>query len=147
MAPVAAKTSVSPLVWELNASNGLWGDISAVEHRACVMMAASGFPVNAQYLWCGDTGANRTLFRDTKDFVPDTLKPADLTITVAKAGITMKATAVGDCDLHTFDQHGRPYTIRLKDVLYVPGAAKNLLSLTSLGEQGYQYIHSANNPA
>ena len=58
----------------------------------------------------------------------------------------MKATAIGDCDLHTFDQHGKPYTLRVKDVLYVPGAAKNLLSLTNLGEQGYQYIHSANNP-
>jgi hypothetical protein len=105
-------------------------------------LAASGFPVNAQYLWFGDTGANRTLSGDTKDFVPDTLKPADLVISVAKAGVTMRATAIGDCDLHTFDQHGKPYTLRMKDVLYVSGAAENLLSLTTLGDQGYQYIRS-----
>ncbi len=57
MSPVATKTSISPPVWELNASNGLLGDISAVKHRACIMMDLSGFPVNAQYLWCGVTGA------------------------------------------------------------------------------------------
>ena len=146
MSPTMGQPLIRSPVWELNANASLH-DLSAMEHRACVMMATSGIPVNTHYLWCGDTGANRTIAGDSKDFVPGTLKPTDLTITVAKAGITMNATAIGDCDLHTFDQHGKPYTLRCKDVLYVPGAAKNLLSLTSLGEQGYQYVHSATNPA
>jgi len=59
----------------------------------------------------------------------------------------MKATAVGDCHLHTFDQQRKPCIILCKDVLYVPGAAKNLLSLTSLGMQGYQYVHTATDPS
>jgi hypothetical protein len=95
-------------VWELNAANASLHDLSAMEHRAYVMMVTSGIPVNTHYLWCGDTG---TIASDSNDFVPGTLKPTDLTITVAKAGITMNATAIGDCDLHTFDQHGKPPTL------------------------------------
>jgi len=134
MSPTMGQPLIRSPVWELNANASLH-DLSAMEHRACVMMATSGIPVNTHYLWCGDTGANRTIAGDSKDFVPGTLKPTDLTITVAKAGITMNATAIGDCVLHTFDQHGRPYTLRCKDVLNVPGAAKNLSSLTSLGNK------------
>jgi hypothetical protein len=114
-----------PPVWELQAADHNLIDLSSMVDRTCVMMATSSIPPNTHYLWCGDTGANRTIAGDTKDFVPGTLKPADIIITVAKAGITMNATAIGDCELHTFDQHGKPYTLRCKDVLYVPGAAKN----------------------
>ncbi len=95
----------------------------------------------------GITRTNCTLPGNAKDFIPDTLKPDDLIITFAKEGITMKATVVGDCDLHSFDQHGKPQTLWLKDILYVPGAANNRLSMTSLGEYGYHYIHSSNNLA
>ncbi len=42
------------------------------------------------------------------DFVPDTLKPADLVHSVFKAGINTKAIAIED-----FDQHGKPYALRL----------------------------------
>jgi hypothetical protein len=100
------------------------------------MLATSAMPVNTHYLWYGNTGVNRTIAGDLNDFVPGSLKPADFTITVAKAGISMKATAVGECHLHTFDQAGRPCLIKCTDVLYVPGAPKNLLSLTSIGQQG-----------
>jgi hypothetical protein len=144
--PVLYPAHSLPPVWELQAADHNLIDLSSMVDRTCVMMATSSIPPNTHYLWCGDTGANRTIAGDTKDFVPGTLKPADIIITVAKAGITMNATAIGDCELHTFDQHGKPYTLRCKDVLYVPGAAKNLLSLSSLSEQGYQYVHSALNP-
>jgi hypothetical protein len=98
-------------VWKLNAANATLHDLSAMEHRACVMMAISGSPVDTYYLWCGDTGANRTIGGDSKDLVPGILKPTGFTITVAavelaKARTTMKATAIGECDLHTFEQHG-----------------------------------------
>jgi len=139
MAPTTAHVPLHDSVWELQTAGGPIPDLTALDHRASVMLAI-------HYLWCGDTGANRSIAGDLNDFVPGTLKPTDITITIAKAGITMKATAVGDCQLHTFDQHGKPCIILCKDVLYVPGAAKNLLSLTSLGMQGYQYVHTATDP-
>jgi hypothetical protein len=145
MSPTTAQP-LSSLVWELQTPGGIIPALSALDHRACVMLATSAIPVNSHYLWCGDTGANRTIAGELNDFVPGSLKPADITITVAKAGISMKATAVGECHLHTFDQHGRPCLIKCTDVLYVPGASKNLLSLTSLGHQGYQYVHTASDP-
>jgi len=58
----------------------------------------------------------------------------------------MTATGVGDCDLHVFDQHGKAAIIRLKAVLYVPGAAKNLLSTYCIGQQEYQFVCEAKNP-
>ena len=58
----------------------------------------------------------------------------------------MTATGVGDCDLHVFDQHGKPAIIHCKDVLYVPGAAKNLLSTYCLGKQGYQFVSESSSP-
>ncbi len=69
-----------------------------------------------------------------------------MTITVAKAGITMTATGVGECDIHVFDQHGHPAVIRCKDVLYVPGVAKTLLSTYCLGKYGYRFVADAANP-
>ncbi len=83
---------------------------------------------------------------DLSDFVPGTLRSIDLTVTVANAGITMTATGVGECDLHVFDQHGHPAIIRCKDVLHVPGVAKNLLSTYYLGKQEYQFVADAANP-
>ena len=58
----------------------------------------------------------------------------------------MTASGVGECDLHVFDQHGHPAVNRCKDVLYVPGVAKNLLSTYCLGKQGYQFVADAANP-
>jgi hypothetical protein len=115
-------------------------------------VSASAYLVNAgedlhtHLRWCNDSGANRHISGDLSDFIPGSVRAINLTITVAKAGITMAATGVGDCDLHVFDQHGKAATIRLKDVLYVPGAAKNLLSTYCLGQQGYQFVADAVNP-
>ncbi len=60
-------------VWELNAANASLHDLSVMEHRACVMMATSGIPDITHYLWCGDTGGNRAIAGDSKDFVPSRL--------------------------------------------------------------------------
>ncbi len=73
---------------------------------------------------CADSQANHHISGDLCDSVPGTLRSMDLTITVAKAGIIMTATGVGECDLHVFDQHGHPAIFCCKDVLYVPGVAK-----------------------
>ena len=104
LAAYMSPTTAQPLsshVWELQTPGGIIPALSALDHRACIMLATSALPVNTHYLWCGDTGANRTIAGDLNDFVPGSLKPADITITVAKAGISMKATAVGECHLHT----------------------------------------------
>lgn len=91
---------------------------------ACAYLVTAGDKAHTHLKWCADSGANRHISGDLSDFVPGTLRSIDLTITVAKAGITMTATGVGECDLHVFDQHGHPAVIRCKDVLYVPGVAK-----------------------
>ena len=102
-----------------------------------MFLVTAGDASHTHLRWCNDSGANRHISGDLSDFLPGSIRSINLTITVAKAGITMIATGVGDCDLHVFDQHGKAAVIRLKDVLYVPGAAKNLLSTFCLGQQGY----------
>jgi len=52
----------------------------------------------------------------------------------------MDATAVGDCDLRVFDQHGHLCILHLKNVLYVPTVEHNLLSTICLGQQGYHFV-------
>ena len=147
---VAAHSVAAPdagLVWELQLAGGPIPDMTVSEAHIIALLADSGSaPANTHYVWCGDSGCNRMLTDNSNEFVPGTMKAVDITITVAKAGITMKATAIGDCNLHTFDQNGKPWVIKCKDVLYVPGAAKSLLSLTALGLQGYQYVHTATDP-
>jgi hypothetical protein len=93
-----------------------------------------------------DSGANRHILGDLSDFMPGSVRSINLTITVAKAGITMTATGVGDYDLHVFDQHGKAALIRLKDVLYAPGAAKNLLSTHCIGHYEYQFVFGDKKP-
>ena len=121
-----------------------WGSPSTYEHFSALLTTLG--PSNSHLVWAQDCGANRHISENLSDFKPDTLRAVNVNIGVAKAGVSMVARAVGDCDLHTFDQHNHPCVIHLKDVFYVPGVAKNLLSTYCLGQQGYQLVPEAKNP-
>jgi len=74
-------------VWELQTAGGPIPDLTALDHRAFVMLAACDLLANIHYLWCGDTGANRTIAGDLNDFVPGTSKPTDITIILPKLAL------------------------------------------------------------
>jgi hypothetical protein len=95
---------------------------------AVAFMVTQGDSSDCHLKWCNDSGANRHISGDLSDFKPDTVRSVNIQITVAKAGVSMQATAIGDCDLHTLDNMDRPCVISCKDTLFVPGVAKNLLS-------------------
>ena len=101
---------------------------------------SEGWLSNTLLKWCNDSGANRHIPGDLADFKPESVRSINLKITVAKEGVCMTATAVGDCDLHVTDQNGCPAVIPCKDVLYVPGVAKNLLSTHCLAQQNFQLV-------
>ncbi len=48
--------------------------------------------------------------------------------------------------VHVPNQHGKAAVLWLKDVLYAPGAAKNLLSTYCLDQQGYQFVADTATP-
>jgi hypothetical protein len=60
----------------------------------CAYLVVTGDQAHTQLKWCAERGANRHISGDLSDFVPGMLRSIDLTITVAKAGITMTATGV-----------------------------------------------------
>ena len=113
---------------------------------AVAFMVTQGDSSNCHLKWCNDSGANRHISGDLSDFKPDTVRSVNIQITVAKAGVSMQATAIGDCDLHTLDNMGRPCVISCKDTLFVPGVAKNLLSSHCLGQMGYQAVSPSITP-
>ena len=93
---------------------------------------------------CIDSGANRHISNDLHHF--RTYKPCNISITVAKKGMTMTAVGVGDCAYPVMDSDGNPHTLVLKDVLHVPDAGKCLVSVSELCKDGYQCVLPSSNP-
>jgi hypothetical protein len=75
----------------------------------------AGEDLHTHLCWCNDSGANRHISGELSDFLPGSVRAIHLTITLAKAGITMTAAGVGDCNLHVFDQRGKAAVIRLQE--------------------------------
>ena len=67
-------------------------------------------------------------------------------MTVAKKGVYMKAIGVGDVDLHCVNNLGEQCIVTLKDVLHVPEAQKNLISVACLAQDGYQSVFPSSKP-
>jgi hypothetical protein len=110
-----------------------------------LMMVTQGDSSNFEYKWCNDGGANKSVSGNRADFTGN-FRSVDIDVIVAKKGIVMKAVGMGDCDLHCVDNLGHPCVVTLKDVLYIPGATKNLISSACLGQHGYQTVLPSSNP-
>ena len=101
--------------------------------------AAAGDPSKFSCKWCADCGANRNISNDITDFTSN-YRAVSINLTVAKQNISMQAVGIGDCLVHCSDNMGRPCKLEIKNVLHVPTASRNLMSSSSLAEQGYQTV-------
>ena len=101
--------------------------------------AAAGDPSKFSCKWCTDCGANRNISNDITDFTSN-YRAVNINLTVAKQNISMQAVGIGDCLVHCTDNMGRPCKLEIKNVLHVPTASRNLMSSSSLAEQGYQTV-------
>lgn len=93
-------------------------------------------------LWYFDSGAtahmtnNADFFEAMDSSVHDNVYLAD--------GNKILSKGVGTGKLKVADQNGEPLTVTLKDVLYVPTLAGNLLSISKITEQGFSVSFEKN---
>ena len=99
---------------------------------------------NFEFIWANDTGCTRHIGEDRASF--KTYKSVNINVTVAKKGVCMKAIGVGDVDLHCVNNLGEQCVVQLKDVLHVPEAQKNLISVACLAQDGYQSVFPSVQP-
>ena len=97
-----------------------------------------------EFIWANDTGCTRHIGEDKASF--KNYKSVSINVTVAKKGVCMKAIGVGDVDLHCVNNLGEQCIVTLKDVLHVPEAQKNLISVACLAQDGYQSVFPSSKP-
>ena len=104
-----------------------------------MLMISHCDPSNFICKWLNDGGANRGVSPDLADFTAN-YREISLNITVAKQNVCMEAIRIGDCEIHTLDNMGRPFKMILRDVLHVPGASRHIMSASCVAQQGFQSV-------
>ena len=99
--------------------------------------APAAAPSGSRVRWVLDTGASRHLTPDAS--ILSNMRPTDedITITFGNGG-TGKATATGEVFLATADA-----TFQLTDVLYIPEATENLISVRHATKRGLEFNFGA----
>ena len=103
--------------------------------------------VNAIAFICSDQGAVKRMVIDsgsTCHICPieqafESINPCDAKIT-GVGNTTVQACGRGDVKVRVLDERGKPFTITLKDVLYVPSSNDCLLSVKRLLSIGGQFV-------
>jgi transposase InsO family protein len=92
--------------------------------------------------WVLDSGASRHITNDVKKLINVRALDRDITITFGN-GAQATAKSKGDVVFANMDNSDFN-TITLNDVLYVPDAAANLLSIPTAAEKGISFVFSNN---
>ena len=93
--------------------------------------------------WCLDSGASCHFCNDSTKFV--SMKKCNISISTAKKGESLHAIGIGNCKIAVMTANGTLVNLLLHDVLYVPEARRNLLSVSKLSQDQFQVVMPANN--
>ena len=66
------------------------------------------------------------------------MKKCNVSVSTAKKGESILAIGVGNCQISTQTANGELVNLVLHDVLYVPEARRNLLSVNKLSQDRFQ---------
>jgi hypothetical protein len=83
------------------------------------------------YEWCSDSGTNRFVTNDVRDFVPGSVRT--VSTTVANGGGKTNVTKSGTVIIKGLDFN---HILYCKDVLYMPSCAKKLMPASSFVKKG-----------
>lgn len=105
------------------------------QHRGALAFTARSAPTNDTKVirWVLDTGASRHITMDENILLNARPMEDNITITFGNGG-TGKATAIGEVLLHTPDA-----TICLSEVLLIPEATENLISVRHATKRGIEF--------
>jgi hypothetical protein len=73
------------------------------------------------------------------------MKKCNISVSTAKKGESIMAIGVGNCQITTQTASGELVNLVLHDVLYVPEARRNLLSVSKLSQDRFQVVMPAGN--
>jgi hypothetical protein len=93
--------------------------------------------------WCLDSGASCHFCNDSSKFV--SMRKCNVSVSTAKKGESILAIGVGNCKITTQTANGELVNLILHDVLYVPDARRNLLSVSKLSQDRFQVVLPADN--
>ena len=93
--------------------------------------------------WCLDSGASCHFCNDSSKFV--SMRKCNVSVSTAKKGESIQAIGIGNCKITTQTANGELVNLILHDVLYVPDARRNLLSVSKLSQDRFQVVLPADN--
>ncbi len=85
------------------------------------------------HLWIIDSGCTQHMTFDRSAFVTYTKQQTDRTITVGTKAET-KVAGTGDIDIKV-SVDGKPFNVRLMNVLHVPGIGYQILSVSQISNK------------
>ena len=84
--------------------------------------------------WVLDTGASSHIYSSFQDLANERrLRPNEVTLKLGN-GASVAAKAIGSTSID--------HVLLLDDVLYIPNAYKNIVSISSLTRKGYEFLFS-----
>ena len=84
-----------------------------------------------------DTGASSHICLSFQDLASERrLRPNEVTLKLGN-GVSVAAKAIGSTSIDLYN-----HVLLLEDVLYVPNAYKNIISISSLTRKGYEFLFS-----
>ena len=92
--------------------------------------------------WCLDSGASCHFCNDSTKFM--SMRKCNISISTAKKGESLQAIGMGNCQITILTASGELSRLVLHDVLYVPDARRNLLSVSKLAQDRFQTVLPAN---
>jgi hypothetical protein len=73
------------------------------------------------------------------------MRKCNVSVSTAKKGESIQAIGIGNCKITTQTANGELVNLILHDVLYVPDARRNLLSVSKLAQDRFQVVLPADN--
>ncbi len=92
--------------------------------------------------WCLDSGASCHPCNDSSKFV--SMWKCNVSVSTAKKGESIPAIGVGNCKITTQTANSELVKLILHDVLYVPDARQNLLSVNKLSQDQFLVLPADN---
>ena len=92
--------------------------------------------------WCLDSGASCHFCNDSTKFM--SMRKCNISISTAKKGESLQAIGMGNCQITILTASGELSRLVLHDVLYVPDARRNLLSVSKRAQDRFQTVLPAN---
>ncbi len=76
-------------------------------------------------------------------FLPSlfSMRKCNVSVSTAKKGESIQAIGIGNCKITTLIANGELVNLILHDVLYVPDARRNLLSVSKLSQDRFQVVY------